>query len=194
MRITVEKACELLKEAQKAFPTDALTRHCKAVGDTAAVIAKAIGLEDPEYARALGYVHDIGKCVDPTTPINHDIHGYQYLLDNGIDEQDAFICLTHSFINGDYTCQAGGIPEKHPLRCEVLQAHEYSLYEHIINLCDLMCIFNTMTVEKRMMDLLTRKGIHENTHYHLMETMKLKKKFEDMLGHSLYDLFPNIEI
>ena len=79
MRLTVEKACELLAEAQKAFPTDALTRHCKAVGDTAAVIAKGIGLEDPEYARALGYVHDIGKCVDPTTPIKHDIDGFYYL-------------------------------------------------------------------------------------------------------------------
>jgi putative nucleotidyltransferase with HDIG domain len=194
MRLTVEKACELLAEAQKAFPTDALTRHCKAVGDTAAVIAKGIGLEDPEYARALGYVHDIGKCVDPTTPIKHDIDGFYYLQEKGIDEQDAFICLTHSFINGDYTCQAGGIPEKHPLRCEVLQAHEYNMYEHIINLCDLMCLFNTMTVEKRLIDLLTRKGIHENTHYHLMETLKLKKKIEDLLGHDLYDLFPDIEI
>ncbi|MBP3700708.1 MAG: HDIG domain-containing protein [Lachnospiraceae bacterium] len=194
MRLTVEKALELLQEAQAKLPGDALTRHCKAVGDTAAVIAKGIGLEDPEYARALGYVHDIGKCVDLTDVEVHDINGYQYLLDKGIDEQDAFICLTHSYINGDYTCRAGGIPEKHPLRCEVLQAHEYNLYEHIINLCDLMCIFDTMTMEKRLIDLLTRKGIHENTHYHLTASLALKKKIEDLLGHSVYDLFPNIQI
>lgn len=194
MRLTVEKAWELLLEAQEKLPGDSLVRHCKSVGDTAAVIAGGIGLEDPEYARALGYVHDIGKCVDITSVEWHDILGYQYLLDKGIDEQDAFICLTHSYINGDYTCQAGGIPKKHPLRCEILQAHEYSLYEHIINLCDLMCIFDTMTMEKRLIDLLTRKGIHENTHYHLMASLELKKKIDDLLGHNVYDLFPNIQI
>ncbi len=73
-----------------------------------------------------------------------------------------------------------------------LKAHHYNTYEEIINLCDLMCLFDTMTMEKRLIDLLVRKGVHENTHYHIVEALKLKEKFEKMLGHNLYDLFPHI--
>lgn len=194
MRLTIEKARELLEHARTEVEDDGWIRHGMCVGDTAAVIAKALKLEDPEYARALGYVHDIGKYIDGKNVEWHDVQGYQYLLEQGIDEQDAYICLTHSYINGDYKCVAGGIPKEHPLRCEALQKHPYNTYEEIINLCDLMCLFQTMTMEKRLIDLLTRKGIHENSHYHLMGALELKKKFDTMLGHNLYDLFPNIEI
>lgn len=194
MKLTAKIAKDLLDKAWETTTNDGWIRHSICVGDTASVIAKGLGLEDPDYARALGYVHDIGKYLDEVDVRWHDVKGYQFLLEQGIDEQDAFICLTHSYINGDYKCQAGGIPEIHPLRCEALQAHEYNIYEHIINLCDLMCIFETMTMEKRLIDLLTRKGIHENTHYHLMASLELKKKFDTMLGYNLYKLFPNIQI
>ena len=164
MKLTLEKAKELLNHARAVAKNDGFIRHCICVGDTAAVIAKAIGLEDPDYARALGYVHDIGKHLNEDNVEWHDVLGFQYLLSQGIDEQDAWICMTHSYINGDYRCEAGGIPKEHPLRCEKLRAHPYNTYEEIINLCDLMCIFETMTMEKRLIDLLVRKGIHENTH------------------------------
>lgn len=194
MRLTVEKALELLERA-KPEPLNALwIRHSKSVGDTAAVIAKAIHLEEPELARALGYVHDIGKYINPRDVKDHDILGYQYLLDEGVDEKDAYICLTHSYLHGDYTCTAGVLPAEHPLRCEKLQEHEYTIYEEIINLCDLMCLLDTMTMEKRLIDLLVRKGVHAHTHYHITEALKLKEKFDTLLGHNLYDLFPDIQI
>lgn len=194
MKLTAKAAKDLLDKAWKTANNDGWIRHSICVGDTAAVIAEGLGLEDPDYARALGYVHDIGKYLDEVDVKWHDVKGYKFLLEQGIDEQDAFVCLTHSYINGDYRCQAGGIPELHPLRCEVLQAHEYNIYEHIINLCDLMCIFETMTMEKRLIDLLIRKGIHENTHYHLLAALELKQKFDTMLGYNLYRLFPDIQI
>ena len=50
-----------------------------------------------------------------------------------------------------------------------------------------------MTIDKRMNDLLTRHGVYKNTHYHIIETNKLKKSFDDMLGYNLYDLFPEIK-
>ena len=189
MRLTLEKAKELMNHAASVMEgKENYLRHSTSVGDTAAVIAEAVGLEDPDYARALGYVHDIGKHLCEKNVEWHDVMGYEYLLEQGIDEQDAWICLTHSYINGDYTCQAGGIPKEHPLRCEKLKAHRYNTYEEIINLC----VFDTMTMEKRLIDLLVRKGVHENTHYHIVEALKLKGKFEKMLGHNLYDLFPHI--
>ena len=70
---------------------------------------------------------------------------------------------------------------------------EYTIYEKIINLCDLMCTTKLQTVEKRMIDLLLRHGVYKNTHYHLIETLKLKKHFDDLLGYNLYDLFPEMK-
>ncbi len=54
MRLTLDKAKELLEHAKKTVENDGFIRHSICVGDTAAVIAKALGLEDPDYARALG--------------------------------------------------------------------------------------------------------------------------------------------
>lgn len=56
-----------------------------------------------------------------------------------------------------------------------------------------MCTTKKLTVEKRMIDLLLRKGIFKNTRYHIEETIKLKKYFDDLLGYNLYDLFPEIK-
>ncbi len=72
-------------------------------------------------------------------------------------------------------------------------SNEYSLEEKIINLCDLMCTTKTLTVDKRMIDLLLRHGIFAKTYYHIEETVKLKKYFDDLLGYNLYDLFPEIK-
>ena len=126
MRLTLQKANELLSKAREVVENDGFIRHSICVGDTAAVIAKALGLEDPDYARALGYVHDIGKQLNEKDVEWHDVLGYNYLIEQGIDEQDAWICMTHSYINGDYTCEAGGIPKQHPLRCEKLREHHYN--------------------------------------------------------------------
>lgn len=193
MKLTIEKAQELLNNAKQIVKDDRWIRHSICVGNAGSVIAKALGL-DPDYVKALGYVHDIGKI--KCSPDNHfewhDTEGYQYLLDQGIDEKDAMICLTHSYINGDYLCVAGGIPQKHPLRCEKLQNHDYSYEQKIINLCDLMCTVEVMTMEKRLIDLLTRKGFHSNTQYHLEGAQKLKDEFDLLLGHDVYLLFPEI--
>ena len=110
MRLTLDKAKELLEHAKKTVENDGFIRHSICVGDTAAVIAKALGLEDPDYARALGYVHDIGKHLNEKDVEWHDVLEFNYLLEQGIDEQDAWICMTHPYINGDYPCEAGGIP------------------------------------------------------------------------------------
>ena len=42
---------------------------------------------------------------------------------------------------------------------------EYTIYEKIINLCDLMCTTKVLTIDKRGMDLLLRHGVYAKTHY-----------------------------
>lgn len=79
-----------------------------------------------------------------------------------------------------------------PFRTEFIKNHKYTIYEKIINLCDLMCTSVNMTLEKRLIDLMVRRGVHENTVYHIKEAQKLKKDFDDMLGYNVYDLFPDV--
>ena len=70
---------------------------------------------------------------------------------------------------------------------------EYTIYDKIINLCDLMCSDKIMTVDKRLIDILIRKGAYSNTQYHIKETYKLKEYFDTLLGFNLYNLFPEIK-
>ena len=49
-----------------------------------------------------------------------------------------------------------------------------------------------INIRKRLIDLIIRKGVHENTIYHIKEVQKLKKEIDDMLGFNVYRLFPDI--
>lgn len=49
-----------------------------------------------------------------------------------------------------------------------------------------------MTLEKRLIDLIVRYGVHENTVYHIKKAQKLKREFDKMLGHNVYELFPDV--
>ncbi len=85
------------------------------------------------------------------------------------------------------------IPVEISFRTEFIKNHEYTIYEKIINLCDLMCTNKNLTVDKRLIDLIIRRGAYSNTQYHIKEAYKLKKFFDDLLGYNLYDLFPEIK-
>jgi len=50
-----------------------------------------------------------------------------------------------------------------------------------------------MLLEDKSIIKKIRKGVYENTQYHIKETYKLKKYFDDLLGYNLYDLFPEIK-
>ena len=190
MKLTVEKAREMLEEARKETSDDHWINHSICVGDSAGKIAEKLNL-DVDYAKTLGYIHDIGKAVGEFK--EHVINGYKYLKELGYDDEYANVCLTHSYLNNDVNCTAGGIPRNIPFRTEFIKNHEYTIYEKIINLCDLMCTDTIMTVDKRLIDLITRKGVYENTQYHIKETYKLKQYIDEQLGFNLYDLFPSIK-
>lgn len=121
------------------------------------------------------------------------MNGYKYIKELGYDDEYANVCLTHPYLNNDVVCTAGGIPEENPFRTEFIKNHEYTIYEKLINLCDLMCTNVVMTVDKRLIDIMLRKGAYSNTQYHLKETYKLKAFFDDMLGYNLYNLFLEIK-
>lgn len=190
MKLTSSEALKLLEEAEKLTSDLGWIKHSKCVGETAEIIAKKLNL-DAEKAKTLGYIHDIGKRTGEFK--NHVMNGYNYLKELGYDDEYCNICLTHSYLNNDYMCTAGGIPTDIPFRTEFIKTHEYTIYEKIINLCDLMCTSVVNTIDKRLIDILIRRGAYENTQYHVKETYKLKKYFDDLLGYNLYDLFPEIK-
>lgn len=191
MKLTKEKALELLDKAEKTTTDNGWIIHSKCVGETAGVIAKKLKL-DEDKAIALGYIHDIGKRTGDFK--NHVMNGYEYLKELGFDEEYCNICLTHSYLNNDVNCTAGGIPRDIPFRTNFIKNHEYTIYEKIINLCDLICKNNRMILEQRIVEIMLRRGCHSNTVYHITEAQKLKNEIDEMLGCSVYSLFDDIKI
>lgn len=195
MKITSKEAKEILEQAIDKTQSNGWIFHSLCVGNTAERIAAALkekGLEiDVEKTKTLGYLHDIGKKLGNYS--NHVMNGYYYMKEQGYDEDYCNISLTHSYLNNDINCTAAGFPDDIPFRTNFIKNHQYTLEEKIINLCDLMCTKQVVTIEKRLIDLYKRRGIFENTAYHLEETFKLKNYFDQLLGHNVYDLFSEIK-
>lgn len=189
MNLTSKQALNMLEEARGKTISDGWIDHSICVGNSAGKIAEKLNL-DVEKAMTLGYIHDIGKLVGKFS--EHVMNGYNYLKELEYDEEYANICLTHSYLNNDVYCTAGGIPRDIPFRTEFIKNHEYTIYEKIINLCDLMCTTKNLTLEKRLCDIMTRRGVYDNTVYHIKEAQKLKQEFDTMLGFNVYELFPDV--
>lgn len=199
MKLTSDKALEILEKYRGKTESDIWIEHCICVGNTAGKIAQALNEKsynvDVDKTITLGYIHDIGKYIGKSH--GHVMRGYNYIKDLGYDKEYANICLTHSYLNNDTICTAGGVPDpnSNPFLTEFIKEHQYSIEEKIINLCDLMCpqggkIF---TIDKRLIDIMIRRGAYSNTQYHIKETYKLKEYFDKLLGYNLYDLFPEIK-
>ena len=199
MKLNSKEARELLEKERPNQKDDRWIGHSIRVGDSAGRIAKALqdkGIDvDVDKAITLGYIHDIGKY-------NGEIHGhvmigYKYLKEKGYDKDYCNICLTHSYLNNDIICTAGGVPNsnENPFLTEFIKKHEYTIEEKIINLCDLMCSKQgkIYTIDKRLIDIIIRRGAYTNTQYHVKETYKLKDYFDNLLGYNLYELFPKIK-
>ena len=108
MKLTSKEALDLLNENIGKTSSDKWIKHSKNVGYVAGVIASNINL-DSNFAKTLGYIHDIGKKYglnsdDGVRP--HAINGYNYIKSLGYDEDYASICIKHSFLNNDINCLA----------------------------------------------------------------------------------------
>ncbi len=143
MKLTSNSALKLIENFRGTTQSDRWIEHCICVGDTAGKIAQALTDKsynvDVDKAIALGYVHDIGK--HSVKPQSHEMKGYEYLKEQGYDEDYYNICLTHSYLNNDILCVAGGVqdPNENPFLTNFIKNHKYTIEEKIVNLCDLMC-------------------------------------------------------
>lgn len=199
MKINSIEARNILEQERANAKEDMWIEHCICVGDTAGIIAKALvekGIDvDIDKTITLGYIHDIGKHNGESH--GHVMRGYEYLKNKGYDDEYCNICLTHSYLNNDIICTAGGVPDvnANPFLTNFIKNHKYTIEEKLVNLCDLMCPQGgkVFTIDKRLIDIMIRRGAYSNTQYHIKETYKLKEYFDDLLGYNLYDLFPEIK-
>lgn len=196
MKLKSAKAYELLikdvlsKESELQLPENRWVKHCINVGYAASIIADNLGL-DADYVGALGIIHDIGRKISHP---KHPIYGYQYMIENGYLEE-AGICLTHSFVNNDIRLTAGEGPtgEDKKIITDYLKSHELTIYDKIIQLCDLFCLDTHLTtIPDRLYDIYTRKGVTDDSRLHIEAVLKLKEELEELMECSLYDLFPEI--
>lgn len=197
MKLTSSEALKMLENARENAENDRWINHSICVGNTAGIIAKALHL-DEDYAKTLGYIHDIGKIYGyyGDGALTHGIKGYEYIKNLGYDEEYASICITHSYLNNDIDCLSGDRSNPNGIaynfQKEYVENHKYTDYDKLINLCDLMCSQKVLTMEKRLIELIVRHGAFETTPYHISEALKLKEYFDNKLGYNLYDLFPGI--
>ena len=109
MELTAEKALQMLEEYRNKTKDTNWIDHSICVGNSAGKIAEKLGL-DVEKAKTLGYIHDIGKGIGGF--LEHPQNGYQYIKQEGYADEYANVCLTHSFLNNDYMCTIGWLPEE----------------------------------------------------------------------------------
>ena len=194
--ITIDEALSLLLENIKneedlMKPENKWILHSIYVGQAAKRIANKLDLNG-EFALIIGYLHDIGRKINHN---NHPIEGYNYLNSLGYTDIARY-SLTHSFLNNNISLTVGSGPkdkESYNFIDNYLQSIKKDIFDNILQLCDLMCLETGFTtIEKRILDVIQRKGIGDYSYEHYMSLIDFRNWFELTTHCNLYDLFPEI--
>lgn len=168
--------------------------HSRHVAEAARNIAIRLPALDAEAAYVLGLLHDIGRRAG-VTGMRHVVDGYAFLAAAGCEDA-ARISLTHSFPNrdvreifGEWDCT----PEELAFIDGYLARVEYDDYDRLIQLCDALANASGFCLmEKRMLDVGLRYGIHEHALRKWQTKFRIKADFEQRMGCSVYSLLPGI--
>lgn len=190
---TLEEANKILLEAEKLNPGP-WVQHSRYAGEAAKLIAENCNGMDPEVAHILGMLHDIGRRFGVTN-MRHTIDGYNFCTEKGYDLV-ARICLTHSHTTGQIK-EAFGKWDCSEEECEFVQNYlntiEYNPYDKLIQLCDALALPSGFTLmERRMIDVALRHGIHEHILPKWKATFEIKDYFEAWMGKSIYSVLPGV--
>ena len=189
---TIEEA---LKELDKGFEINP-TRwvdHCRFTGEAARNIARACNM-DENKAYVLGLLHDIGRRVG-FTGIRHIVDGYNYAMEQGWDEV-ARISMTHSFADNNPVINPSMMDltdKEYEFTKRYLSGVEYDDYDRLMHLCDNIALHSGyVLMEKRMIDISMRHGVHEGTVKRWEKLFEIKNHFEKMMGKSIYSVLPGV--
>jgi len=189
-----EEAEELLIWAHEQNPGP-WTEHCRVAARAAEVIARKCGL-DAERAYVSGLLHDIGYYDyrdGKSRKADHIFTGYELMMEKGY-EDIARICLSHSFSCQDIRTIASSYincnDEEMAFITAFLTEAIYDDYDKLIQLCDSLCLPQGVVIlERRLMEVVMRKGFGEFTLEKWSAWFELKDYFDEKCGTNIYNLF-----
>lgn len=190
---SLDTARKILEEAEKMNPGPWI-KHSLYAEKAAEAIAKNCAELDSNTALVLGMLHDIGRR-EGVTSMRHILDGYYYASEKGYSLL-AKICLTHSFdcqdikeALGKWDCSK----EEYEFVKKFIETVEYNDYDRLIQLCDALALPSGFClIEKRMIDVALRHGVHENSINKWKKTFENKKYFEEKMGKSIYSLLDGV--
>lgn len=191
---TLEEAKLLLEEGQRLNPGP-WTQHSINVGKAAELIARNCEDLNPDLAYILGLLHDIGYRFGRTN-MKHALLGYNFAMEKGYFKV-ARICLTHSYNCNDIRVSFGGYDNFSAKEYEFVKDYiknvVYDDYDRLIQLCDALALpEGYCLMEKRMVDVAMRHGIHEHIIDKWKATFDTKHYFEEKIGKSIYSVLPGV--
>lgn len=186
---TMMEAERLLSEAGQHNP-GVWIGHSRTAAFCAETIAAHCDHLDADTAYVFGLLHDIGRR-EGVTDMRHMIDGYSFMKSLGYDSC-ARICLTHSFpypdirsYNGQNDCTA----EETEFIQRFLKHTEYDDYDRLIQLCDALALPDGATyIEKRLVDVVLRRGFNDWTVPKWKAFLGLKDYFDRITGTDIYRL------
>ena len=186
---SVSETERLLCEAEK-LNAGLWVAHNRTAGFCARAIAEKCDNLNPEYAYVLGLLHDIGRR-EGVTDMKHIIDGYRFLMSKGYDNS-ARICLTHSFpykninsYNGKNDCSE----EETEFIRSFLENTKYDDYDRLIQLCDAISFPDGATfLEKRLVDVVMRRGFNDYTVQKWKAFFELKEYFDNKTQTDIYKI------
>ncbi len=168
--------------------------HSRNVATAAERIAAQAGM-DAEKAYVFGLLHDVGRSAGWTGD-RHMYDGYMMMKALGYTDV-ARICITHAFMVQDINATVGRwdtTQEEKAFMDRFLQNTVYDDYDRLIQLCDALGDKDGLCIlEKRMVDVSMRHGLHPCTLERWEKTFELKAYFDSLCGCSIYRLLPEIE-
>ena len=187
----VETAERMLMEAEAKNPGP-WGDHSRNVALAAKNIAECcLGL-DPERAYVLGLLHDIGRREGPHG-MRHILDGYRYCLSRGFPLA-ARICMTHSFPGGEIgeaQGEWGCTEEEYRSVQDCLAGFRYDDYDRLIQLCDALAPASGFCLmEKRLVEVVLRRGVNKYTQGKWKAFFSIKDHFETIIGKSIYEVLP----
>ena len=193
-----EKALEYLQFAKSSMMQLGVTSemanwyemHCINVSKAAKVVAEKHNKANADTIEVMGLLHDIGKY-EPEKIVkkHHAISGYEFMLKEGYPDI-ANICLTHIFPFKHFSKALYDLMFKNKsdidFSKEYLTNTEYTAYDEIIQLVDMMSLANGfVTIEQRYDELVKRYG-REDMRENQPIYNRLKNKIDKEICHDVY--------
>ena len=116
-------------------------------------------------------------------------------MEKGWDEV-ARISMTHSFATNIPAINPSMMDltkEEYEFTKSYLASIEFDDYDLLMHLCDNIALHSGyVLMEKRMLDISMRHGVHEGTVKRWEELFKIKSYFEEKMGRSIYSVLPGV--